>query len=436
MTTRHTAAYVRDESICDAPEAVAAAVRERTVDTLAAVVAGHRVEETELATSLARDLLDGDEATVLDADAGSVNAHGASFANGTAANSLDIDEGHRIAKGHPAAIVVPPALSAVEANGGTVGSFLDAVLVGYEVAVRAAKSGYAVTDTYTGTGSWGAVGVAAAVAKARSLSVAEIQEALSVAEYHSPRTPIMMNVANPGMTKDGIGWGALSGHVACTLAERGFTGSGTYFDHPDSDIASTFGDRYEVTKGYYKPYPACRWAHPGLDAALSLREAHDVDPGSVRSVRIHTFTEATELATKAPSSTDAAEYAYPYFLAVALRYGRVTPAELRPAVREQEAVTDLASCVELHLDSEADERFPEERTAWIEIETDDGTYRSDVTHPSGAPEKPLSTDELHAKQEGLFEPTLSGEEVARLRSLLADPGTPIRDVVALWTAPR
>lgn len=436
MTTRHTAAYVRDESIREASETVAAAVRERTVDTLAAVVAGHRVEETALAASLAGDLLAGDEATVLDAESGSLSAHGATFANGTAANSLDIDEGHRIAKGHPAAIVVPPALSAVEANDGTVGTFLDAALVGYEVAVRAARSGYAVTDTYTGTGSWGAVGVAAAVAKARSLSVPETEEALSVAEYHSPRTPIMMNVANPGMTKDGVGWGALAGHFACTLAERGFTGSGTYFDHPDSDVASTLGDRYEVTEGYYKPYPACRWAHPGLDAALSLRETHDVDPESVRRVRVHSFAEATELATSEPSSTDAAEYAYPYLLAVALRYGRVTPAELRPAVREQEAVTDLASRVELHLDSEADERFPEERTAWIEIETDDGEYRSDVTHPRGAPEKPLSTDELHAKQEALFEPTLSGDEVDRLRSLLDDPETPIRDVLALWTDAR
>lgn len=76
--------------------------------------------------------------------------------------------------------------------------------------------------------SWGAIGAATAVAQLCGLN--ETVPTLGAAEYHAPRTPIMRGVVQPGMTKDGVGWGAYTGVVADDLASRGFTGSGTAFD--------------------------------------------------------------------------------------------------------------------------------------------------------------------------------------------------------------
>jgi 2-methylcitrate dehydratase PrpD len=60
------------------------------------------------------------------------------FANATSANAFDLDDGYRLAKGHPGACVVPAALAAAEARPSTTGEELAAVIViGYEVAMRA-----------------------------------------------------------------------------------------------------------------------------------------------------------------------------------------------------------------------------------------------------------------------------------------------------------
>ena len=66
-----------------------------------------------------------------------LSAPGAAWANGVLANVLDYDDGHRITKGHPGAMVIPAALATAEAVGASATAFLEAVLVGYEVALRA-----------------------------------------------------------------------------------------------------------------------------------------------------------------------------------------------------------------------------------------------------------------------------------------------------------
>jgi len=157
---------------------------------------------------------------------------------------------------------------------------------------------HAVDNVYTGTGSWGALGSAAATARLFEFSTEQMANALGVAEYHAPRTPIMRGVEKPGMTKDGIGWGAYAGVVSAQLADTGFTGSGTVFDEASMD--DTLGEVFHVTKGYLKPYPCCRWAQPGVEAILTLTSRYDIDPTNVESVRISTFEEATHLYTRKP----------------------------------------------------------------------------------------------------------------------------------------
>lgn len=206
MTTDTAVSFIHDAAFDDFAGELDKHLRARVLDTLAATTAGFRIPITDVVKDYATEHHDGDAATVLDGTGEVLSEQGATLVNATAANALDIDDGHRDVKGHPAAVVTPPALAAAEATDATVGEFLTAVGVGYELAVRAGLAIHATDGVYTGTGSWGAVGAAAAVARLRGLSVGETTgAALGIAEYHAPRTPIMRGVERPSMIKDGIG---------------------------------------------------------------------------------------------------------------------------------------------------------------------------------------------------------------------------------------
>lgn len=433
MTTDTAVSFVHDATLTGFSDEARTHLRRRVLDTLAAATAGFRMATADVVRTYATDHHDGDDATLLDGGEGTLAEQGAVLVNATAANALDVDDGHREVKGHPAAVVVPPALAAAETTGATVGEFLAAVGVGYELAVRAGLAIHETSGVYTGTGSWGAVGAAAAVARLRGLDHETTAAALGTAEYHAPRTPIMRGVEQPGMTKDGIGWGAYAGTAAVDLATAGFTAAGTVFDEEGVAVTDDLWEQFYLTTGYLKPYPCCRWAQPGVDAVLDLREAHDVDAESVETIRVYTFEAGTHLETRRPGTAAAAEYSYPYPVAAALVRGELTPAELTAACREDTTVRSVADRVELVVDAELESRFPAECLARVELDASDGrTLTSGVTRARGARERPLSETETRAKAADLFEPSVPSAAVERVEATLEAPTATVTQLLAPW----
>lgn len=432
MSTDRAVEFSRTLSLPDVDPSVAESVRQRVLDTLAATTAGYRMPGIDVTRDYALDTHDGDGAPLLDGSGRHLSVPGATLANATAANKLDIDDGHREVKGHPAAVVVSAALAAGAATDATVGEFLDAVYVGYELSVRAGLAIHATDGVYTGTGSWGAVGAAAAAARCRGLSRAATAHALGTAEYHAPRTPIMRGVSRPGMTKDGIGWGAYAGVVAADLAARGFTGSGTVFDEDGVTTTATLCEHHHSTRGYLKPYPCCRWAHPGVEAVLDLRKRHEIDPVAVDEIRVHTFTEATSLETRHPESIEAAEYSYAYPVAVALARGQLTPTDLLAFETGDPTVKRLADVVELYAEDALNEQFPAECLARVELVVGETEYASPVTRPRGARERPLSPAQQREKFNRLCSPTLDVAAIDRAERLLEDRSARVAEVLEQW----
>jgi|AntDeeMetagen192_2_1112575.scaffolds.fasta_scaffold07419_1 2-methylcitrate dehydratase PrpD len=433
MTTDDAVAFARTATL----DAFAGDPREhlvaRVLDTLAATTGGFDLPTAGVVRSYTDAHHDGDAATVLDGDGNRSSVQGATLVNATAANALDVDDGHREVKGHPAAVVLPAALAVAEAENASVRDLLVAFGVGYELAVRAGVAIHATDGVYTGTGSWGAVGAAAVTARLRDYDHDTTAAALGTAEYHAPRTPIMRGVEHPGMTKDGIGWGAFAGVAAADLAASGFTASGTVFDESAVDVTDDLGDTFQVTRGYLKPYPCCRWAHPGVDAVLDVRERESIDPGDVDAVRVHTFEAATHLETRRPGCVEAAEYSYPYPVAAALARGEFTPTELAADARSNSLVGSLADRVELVVDPALDDRFPTECLARVTVRTDDGrTYESEVTRPRGARDRPLSPDERREKIVSLVSNRLPERIVDETIAHLENGDARVRSLLAPW----
>ncbi|RLM89352.1 MmgE/PrpD family protein [Halobellus sp. Atlit-38R] len=433
--TAEAVSFVLSDEVASAPETAIEHAERSLKDTLGAITAGHQLEETQRVTDYAFETFTEGEATVLDGSGRKIGTEGAVLANAVAANALDIDEGHLGSDGHPAAIVVPGAVAVAEEQGSTVRELVEATLVGYEVAVRAGTTRPKITGYHTGTGSWGPLGTAAAVARLRGLTPEATSQALAIADFNAPITPILRSVANPGsgLTKDGIGWGAYVGITAVEMAERGLVGSGTSFDDTDVAEPTTLGSEYTITEQYYKPYPGCRWIHAGIDAARELRQQYEFDPAEIEAVRVHTFENAIRLATRKPKTADAAEYSYPYELAVALRTGNIVPTDLDASAREDDAVLDLAEKVTFVHDEDLEARYDEAWLSQIEVETEERTYASDVTYPRGSEQRPLTDEEFRSKLRTLVDGPLGRGTADAVSEVVADGSASVDALLAYWS---
>lgn len=309
----------------------------------------------------------------------------AALANGVLANVLDLDDGHSLTKGHPGAVVIPAAIAVAEHVHASQQATLAAIAVGYEVAVRVAVAQHDRWPQYHGTGSWGAVGAAAAAARLLGSDAATCRHAISLAEYHGPLALIMRSVAEPAMTKDGIGWGAMTGVASAFLADSGFTSTtGQFADMEFSD----WDERRVVEELYLKPFPCCRWAQSAVVAAATISAATGFDPARIASIEIRTFDAAAALAASPPTDTEQAQYSLVWPVACQLGLGRYGVAEALGDF-DNPAVNRLLPLIRTVVDPELTAQFPQRRLSSVVVRTDDGTeLSSGVTEPWGEGDDP------------------------------------------------
>lgn len=438
--THQIVEYLQVSSLAGVPDVVDREARRRIVDTLAAITAGHKFSDIETAVDYGRSVFGNGPVTVLDGSGDTMNGPGGTLANTLAANELDVDDGNRLAEGHPAAVILPAAIAAVEEDGGTVGDLVSAFLPAYEIAVRTAMAMHDWIGMHTGSGSWGAVGAAAAVAHVRGFSRETSGDALGIAEFNAPITPVLRSVANPAgsMTKDGIGWGGFVGYTAADLAERGFGGSGTLYDEIeydglDSTYLDSLGERYHITEGYYKPYPACRWTHPGIDAVREIMTEHDFGIADIEGVNVYTHPKGANLSITRPRTASEAEYSYPFVIAQAIRNaGSLTPKDLQTRALTDPKTLSLADEISLDVDEEAAARYPEESLARLEIKTTGGTFETDLINPLGSRERPVPERNQVEKWEVLIEEYLGDGTTDQVLDRIEADDEPIEYLLEPW----
>ena len=92
---------------------------------------------------------------------------GAAFAGASTIDAFDAHDGHALTKGHAGVAVLPALLAVADAvGGGRCGrEFLAALVLGYEVAIRAGIALHATRADYHTSGAWNALGCAAVAAR-------------------------------------------------------------------------------------------------------------------------------------------------------------------------------------------------------------------------------------------------------------------------------
>lgn len=365
----------------DLPEGVRRRAGFCLLDNLAVTLVGTIAPVSRIAAEYARKSWAGNTSTII-AGCGKASAAGAAFANGCAANALDLDDDAIFTRGHPGAQLFPAVLAAGEKNGVSGKQLLEALVIGYEVSIRAGRCWHDHHQVYQACGSWGSVGCAAAVAKLLNLNNRQIEQALGIAEYHAPNAPMMRDIADPSMVKHAIGWGAMTGVASAELAACGYTGMPSILGFEQyREWVGDLGKEYWMKDWvFYKEWASCAWGHAAGVAALQLINEHKFKPDQISRVKVRTFAEADELQQTYPVTTEEAQFSLKWPLACLIMDGELGPEQILEERFSDPKLLNLFDKIEVVLDPEIDSLYSEMKEmdlrmhSAVEITLLDGRY--------------------------------------------------------------
>jgi 2-methylcitrate dehydratase PrpD len=365
-------------------------------------------------------------------DAARYTPAGAAFLNGALGHSLDFDDTHAAGSLHPGAPVIPAALAAGEMAGATGADVLAAIIAGYEITCRVALALPAKAHYDRGfhpTATCGAFGAAAAAARVFGLDAATIESALGIALSQAAGS--LQFLVNGAWTKRfQVGWAAMNGLAAATLAREGFKGAAealegrhgflhAYAPAPVPERAvQDLGRVFELMATAVKPYPSCRYGHASIDAALALRAEHGLRPEEIVSVTMG-LPKAGMLLVGEPADKKAnpqnvvdGQFSGPFVVAAALATGAMGWDSYR--LLQDPAIRALLPKVRCEMDPEIEAEFPANMSGKITIEARGERFVRTVVVPKGEPANFLTEAELRAKFAGLTDAVLGAERAAQL----------------------
>jgi 2-methylcitrate dehydratase PrpD len=432
---------------------VPTAVRERAVDILLDTIAAIAVGSDSPTHQRLQHLLGSSSggSTVIGQSA-PTGASVAAFLNGTAPTVYQLDEGHRLARGHPAIHIVPAVLALAEADQCAADALLSALIAGYEVGVRLGQSMGGTRPDIHPHGNWGTVAAAAAAAHILSnADAAVIATAIDMAAGLSLHTDRTATTRGNGTHHLMPATGASIAVLTACAAVSGFDSTpgclenffapraGAHFD-PElllAGISEGTWSEHAMLGSYIKFWPACGFTHTSIGAILRLHDQVGFTIDDIVHIEVKAFRAAAALRRNDDDVNDlAARYSIPCVVAAALRDGKYWLDSLNhlddPEFRE---LTRLVTVVH---DPDLDSLYPAAgRPAAVTVELADGrTVSTTLTVSLGDVELPASREQIHAKAATALAHRFSPEAAARIceSTTALGQGAPIQELSAALRA--
>jgi 2-methylcitrate dehydratase PrpD len=387
------------------PPAVRAHTGWVLADTLAAIAAGSA--EPELRALAQRQRM-GSGATLIGLGV-QTHPEAAALVNGTGGTFLEMDEGNRFSRGHPAIHVMPAALALCEQQGADADTFLSALVVGYEVGSRLGAASQ-LRGAMHPHGTWGTVGAAAACARVRGLDATGMTEAINIAASLTTATSKRTMLEGGLVRNVYAGMSNRNGLLAVELAGCGFTGER---DGPGSLLGQVISERFDTTEvlrdlgqdwhllhNYFKLHSCCRYNHGTLDALDAIEAAQGPlpTPEEIERIEVCSYHLAAELDDPAPRNTLAAKFSVPFAVATRLVNGNSAMASFTWDAVRHPRILALAQKVSLSEDPAMTKRLPMERPARVVISATDGRqWVGEAGVNRGDDASPYTADELTTK---------------------------------------
>lgn len=352
------------------------------------------------------------------------------FINGLSAHVAELDDGVISGSVHPGSPLFSALLTFSESEKVTTKQFLKGTIIGYEAIVRLAnmvqpshkKKGFHATATC------GAIGTAIGISVMLGMSKEEIKNAFSAAVISASGT-LKAIEDNSELKPFNVGNAALNGYMAVLMARAGFQGpedaltgqrgflSVMSDDFDESQLFKMKGEPLALNKVYVKPYAACRYCHPAIDAAFSIRENYSITISQIKEIKVKTY----QLAVKNHDHTlinnvSSAKMSIPFSVAIALKTGKAGMSEFSYGNIHNPELSELTNKVSVISDEEFTAGFPQQSASSVEvITTEHESFYEKVEYPKGEPENPLSEEELIKKFEVLMK--YAGKETDEIKKI-------------------
>jgi 2-methylcitrate dehydratase PrpD len=350
----------------------------------------------------------------------------AAFVNGVSSHVFDYDDTHLKTIIHPGGPIVSAILALSEYHPVDGRAFLNALVLGVEVACRIGNAVYPnhYDVGWHITGTAGVFGAAAAAGKLLGLTEQQMTWALGLAASQ----PVGLRESFGSMNKSfNPGRAASNGLFAALLAQQDYTSSDAMIEAKRGwantistkqdwrEITGELGTRYEAALNTYKPFACGIVIHPSLDAAIQLRNEYKLQPAQIASVDLRVHPLVLELTGKqAPQTGLEGKFSIYHAVAAALVQGAAGERQFSDALVKDPTVVALRGKVHMIVD-------PAVHTEQVDMTitlTDGRKLHKYIEHAVGSVEVPMSDAQLEAKFADLAEGILPAAQARRLMDAL------------------
>lgn len=417
----------------DLPAEVRSHAEDLALDTLAVIAAG-------AAHPSFRPFRDGRPAesgpcTVI-GGAGGAGEMTAALLNAGATTVLQHQDGHRMARGHPASHILPTVLALAQSERRTLEAVMAALVAGYEVGTRCGMALGGLHPLLHDAGTWACLGAAAGGAHLLSGGeAAVIAEALEGAAAVASMGYRETCAAGATVHHLYIGLGAVTALTAARAAQAGLQSlEGALERYFGPRVGAAFEPRrlldrigpdggfahFELLRGYIKVHPLCAHLHGAVDAMAELVAEAPIDPGAVESIEVATYAHALDYAAGRPVNDLAARFSLKAAMAVALGAEGMTSAAIG-AAPDDPSVIALIDRVTVAHDPALDVHYPRGRPARVTVVLKDGAVRSrTVIDALGDAHRPTDRAQRRAKAKPLLDGALGPGRFEALAAVLDD----------------
>ncbi len=333
---------------------------------------------------------------------------------------------------HPSDLI-PAAIAAAELAGGSGRDLILGIVLAYEFEQRLCEVSFpGIREIGWHHATLTAAAAPIAAGRLLGLDAGQIQHAIGIsASRHcttgsvtAGKLTMMKNTVDPLATQSGV--------LAALLARKGYTGPEHVLDGKEgfSHVFDTewkweiltdgLGESWRILQCGMKFFPTEALTHAPISAVLDLVTTHDLAPGEIERVTIHSLARAADILADPskydPRTKETADHSLPYVIAAAIADRQVTPLQFTPEKIMDPTIRAQLHKVKVVADPEIEAVFPELQRVRVEITTTDGrTLSTQLDYPKGDPRNPLTDEEIAGKMGALAEGIATPADVERMR---------------------
>lgn len=404
--------FIADLSIDAIPPAVVTKAEELFIDWLGSALAGKSSPAVKGLQSFARTMGPTTGPSTVLITRRKTSPFFAALINGASSHVVEQDDVHNGSVFHPAAVVFPAVLAVAEAENSSGRKMIEAIVAGYEAGIRVGEAlGRSHYEVFHTTGTAGTLAAAAAVAKLIGLDPIDINHALGTAGTQA--AGLWEFLADAADSKQlHTAKAAADGMMSALLARDGVAGAkrivegrrgmaaGMSRDADAARLTAGLGRRWAIAETSLKWHASCRHTHPAADALELVIKRDGLAPADISSITAHVHQGAIDVLGPVwhPKTVHQAKFCMGSVLGLIAVRGAAGLLEFDNAALQDAAVLSFLDRVEMVVDPEVNEAYPQRWIGKVTVQTTDGRILSGrIDEAKGDPGNPLTLDEVKNK---------------------------------------